>query len=105
MIVTILISSSEAFSDAFILPYYPPCITHYSYDKAFRFMKPDEEQSHQVLAEASPWATTKSVRQRASAFPTSRAQGRLNAIGTSLRNHDTMPEVLTHSGLARREHD
>ena len=25
----ILISSSEAFSDAFILPYYPPCITHY----------------------------------------------------------------------------
>jgi hypothetical protein len=29
VIVTIMISSSEAFSDAFILPYYPPCITHY----------------------------------------------------------------------------
>jgi hypothetical protein len=29
VIITIMISSSEAFSDAFILPYYPPCITHY----------------------------------------------------------------------------
>src|SRR5712691_12333942 len=55
-------------------------------------MDPGEQQGHQVLAKASPWATTASGNHLVSTLITRWQQGRLDAVETPTRTGIERPE-------------
>src|SRR5258708_34589993 len=61
-------------------------------------MDPGEQQGHQVLTKASPWATTASVNHLVSTLITCWQQGRLDAVRTPTRTVTERPEYRLTQG-------